>query len=148
MLVHIFFMGVVDFSFPHKLIPIMMVLSATLIYDSALLIDLIRNNLPQAYSFLEVLGLGIAPWLIAGILSVRAFNNTTEALKGVIKGVLLSVFVLIYTWIVLGGFSLTGLLMSMQFFMGIGVSMVLASIGAICGLQLNPWVQRIFSKRK
>jgi len=148
MLTHSLLLLVIDVSLPNKLPQILMALSATLIYDSALLIDLARGSIPVAYSPLDVLSLGMAPWLIAGMFSVRPLKNTTDALRGAIIGVVLGVLVFIYTWVGIGGFSLVALLMSIQFFVGLMVSMVFASIGAICRLRLDPWVQRIINKMK
>ncbi|MFQ6124599.1 MAG: hypothetical protein ACE5R6_08355 [Candidatus Heimdallarchaeota archaeon] len=148
MLTHSLLLLVIDVSLPSKLPQILMALSATLIYDSALLIDLARGSIPMAYSPLDVLSLGMAPWLIAGMFSVQPFKNTTDALRGAIMGVILSAFVFIYTWVGIGGFSLIGLLLSIQFFVGSVVNMVVASVGAICRLRLDPWVQRIINKMK
>ncbi len=90
----------------------------------------------------------MTPWLIAGIFGVRPLKNITDALRVAIMSVILGICVFIYTWVGIGGFSLVALFMSLQFYSGSLVSMVLASVGAICRLRLDPWVQRIIKKMK
>ena len=138
-------MVLVGISFPRKLTPILMNLSATLIYDTALILDLIRGYIPVVYALQDVLIVGVAPWLIASIISACISDTTTEAIRGGVMGVILSVLVLFYTWVVIGGFQLTGLLLSMQLFIGMVSSILLVIIGTLCGRKLNPWVQKILN---
>ena len=145
-ILHAVSMILVGASFPQKLTPILMNLSATLIYDTALLLDLIRGYIPVIYSVQDVLIVGVAPWLIASIISACISDTTTEAIRGGVMGVILSVLVLFYTWVVIGGFQLTGLLVSMQLFIGMFSSILLVIIGTLCGRKLNPWVQKILNK--
>jgi hypothetical protein len=145
MILHAVSMILVGASFPRKLTPILMNLSATLIYDTALILDLIRGYIPVVYALQDVLIVGVAPWLIASIISACISDTTTEAIRGGVMGVILSVLVLFYTWVVIGGFQLTGLLLSMQLFIGMFSSILLVIIGTLCGRKLNPWVQKILN---
>lgn len=145
MFLHAVSMALVGASLPRKLTPILMNLSATLIYDTTLLIDLARGYIPIVYTLQDVLIIGVAPWLIASILSAHTSNTTTEAIRGGFYGVILSVFVLFYTWVVIGGFQLTGLLLSMHLFIGLFTSILLVIIGTLFGRKLNPWIKKILN---
>jgi len=148
MLTHTLLMLVVDVSLPSKLPQILMALSATLIYDSALLIDLVRgpDSIPVAYSPMDIFVLGVVPWLIAGTFSVCSSKSTWDSLRGAIMGVMLGVLVFFYVWVGIGGFPFVGFFLALQFFVGSLVNMVLASIGAACGIKLRPWFQKLLKR--